>query len=110
MTIEVNIKKEDIEKFVQEALLKSAIGETINEAIKKSVTSTSYYDKNSPIQQAVDNFIRQQAGILIRENYSETIISQVKVGIEERFTAEKIKQVVDRAVDDVTAKLERYDY
>ena len=98
MNIELNIKPEDINQMVVNAIVNSALGEKLKESIDESIRNiltTSYYEKGVVYQvceQEIRNIIR---GIL----RTEPVQQQVK-GIVERHFAEKLTdELLGRAIN-----------
>jgi len=102
--MEINVKPEDIDVFVKDALLKAGIGKMVTEAITK--TFSGY---NNPIDEQMKQFVAGVAKELIHERFSSQIRTAVAAQIEARVTNEMINNVVDVAVKKMAdAAAERY--
>lgn len=66
--MQIEIKPEDIDNIVKQAILQSAVGKTIEEAIKKALTG---YD--NPVDKAIKELVGTFARQLIDEKYRAAV-------------------------------------
>jgi len=98
--MELKLLPEDIDKFIKEAILKSALGKNIETTIDKAVNDAiDRYD--SPIKQLVNEVIRG----LIKEQLD-------KPEYKQQITDAIVKRITPKTIDDILtygiAKLNEY--
>ena len=103
MGLEINIKPEDVEIYVKEALIKSGIGKSISEGVSASLRG---YD--SPVEKAIKKYVGEIAESLIRDKYSEQIKQLVQEKIATMVTDDLLKTIADKTIDTMIRAVERY--
>ncbi|GAF70777.1 unnamed protein product [marine sediment metagenome] len=92
MDIKVDIKPEQINQAVSEAIINSVIGERLKEAIESELKRMSdRYD--SPIRDVVRNMILGTLRDIISRDYKALIEAKVK----ESITDEMMSTIIDKA-------------
>lgn len=89
--MELKLLPEDIDKFIKEAVIKSALGKNIETVIDKAV-SDAVNSYNSPIKQLVTEVIRE----IIKEHLANPDHRQlITDAIVEKITPQTIKDMLD---------------
>lgn len=99
MDLQVQIKPEDIEQAIVQAVLDTSLGKTIKEIAQKEIDDfgKSYMQRDGAIARAVKQEINQMVINTIRDEYSDLIKGIIK---------EKIStQVVEKFIGDAWEKL-----
>ncbi|MHB8372222.1 MAG: hypothetical protein ACYDBI_05885 [Thermoplasmataceae archaeon] len=98
--MELNIDPEAINKMLVDAILKSALGKTLNESIDRVVTdlSKSY---NNPFDQEIKNVIRVEMAKILQTTYKEQIAKKVKERVEAGITDEVLDRIIIKALEKV---------
>lgn len=100
--LQVHVDAESVNKMVADAILKSAIGERLNEIVTKHVASlnTGY---NNPIDAVVGQHIREViSGIL----YSEPLYAQIKAAVVAKLEQnELVQRITDEAAGKVVSSM-----
>lgn len=91
--MEITIVPEDIDKFVREALIKSAIGKNVEEIIKEQLAS-SLDSYNSNFRRAVTSFIAELVALQLEKHKDDIMLK-----IAERLTPETVTKIVSYGVD-----------
>ncbi len=90
--INVNLDPEQINRAVADAIIKSAIGEHLDKAIKGEVEKLSRsYD--NPVQKIVQAEIRDAITNIVHEQYSGKIKIMVAEKVTEQFTEELFEKL-----------------
>jgi len=98
--MELKLLPEDIDKFIKEAVLKSALGKNIEATIDKAV-SNAVNEYNSPIKQLVNEVVRE----LIKEQLAKPEYRQlINDAIVNRITPKAIDDILNYGI----AKLHEY--
>lgn len=97
MEINVEIKPEQINEAVTNAIIESAIGKHLREVIQKQLKmlDTSY---NNPIEPVVKEIIHKEISKLIQETYGEMIRQKVKEQLTEEFVTELVAKLWERFI------------
>lgn len=97
----IQINAEDIDRFVKEALVKSAIGDTVQKALNEAINGYS-----SPLRNQLQHTIAVYAREVIEERFGETIREQIAAHIEKAVTAELTEKVVSESVNKMVKAME----
>jgi len=90
--INVNVNPEQVNQVVADAIIKSAIGEHLDKAIKAEVDKLSRsYD--NPVQKVVQAEIRDAITNIVHEQYAEKIKMLVAEKVTEQFTEELFEKL-----------------
>lgn len=103
--MELEIKPEDIDRFVKEAVLKSALGKTISDALAKL-----FAGYNSPIDDAIKQHVRFIADEVIREKFTGTIRAAIVAHVEKKVTPEIIDEITSKSVDKMVSAVSESRY
>ena len=96
MKLEINA--EQIDELVRDTIMKTAIGGSIEEAIKKSLSGY-----NSPVDDAIKTVVREMLVEILHTEYKDELKAAILVAIEARLSEESLQKI---ACEDVT-KIER---
>ena len=89
--MELKLLPEDIDKFIREAVLKSALGKNIESTINKAVDD-SINSYNSPVKQLVNEVIRELIKVqLDKPEYKQLITDAI------------VKRITPTTIDDILA-------
>lgn len=97
MSLELN--PEDINRFVAEAIIKSALGEAVKKAVDKEIASLSQ-SYNNPIEQVV----RNEVAIIIRDVLRAEHLERLKQKLTEALSAKLSDEFIDRVCDQAASK------
>lgn len=99
MEIEVNISAEDIEKNITEAVVNSAVGESmvkeIQDAIKESLTSS--YNRDSVIKRLAARQVEGAITDLLLSTYKE----QIRAEVAEQITRDLVSDLVSSCMENM---------
>lgn len=90
----IEIKPEDVDALVRDALLKAGIGKTITEAVSKALSGY-----NNPVDEKLKLFVGEIAAELIREKWGSEIRASVARHIEALVTQEIVDKTANQAVE-----------
>ena len=96
MQLDVKIDPEEINRYMADQILQSAIGEKMKEVVARKIAdlaSPSYYGKESPLEAVVSDFIRNHLHSIIRDEYGD----KVRAMISEKLTDEFVASTMDQA-------------
>lgn len=102
--IQIDIKPDDIDKLVKEAIMKSALGDAITKSIS-SVLGNSY---NNPIETAIKQYVIEVSGKVLREQYESQVREAVTKFIAEKVNGEMLKTVTEAVVTKMVCAVEGY--
>jgi len=93
--MELNLDADAINKFVTDAILKSALGEKIKKSVDEVLKDFEYSYKN-PVRELITDMIRIQI-----KGYMETpeVSAKIKEHIANKFTSEFIDEVLKKSVE-----------
>ena len=98
----ITLNAEDIDKFVKEALIKSAIGETIQKALSE-LLNDSY---RSPLRDAIKRHVSNVAYEVIKERHTESIRAQIIDVLDKQLTKDLSDKVVEASVNKMIKAIE----
>lgn len=102
MDVQVNIDAAAVEQQVTDAILKSALGERINEAIKLALAPNRHsLGSKSPIDDAIVSEVQQQVRIICREEIrrpNSDVRKMIEVKLTEALTQEAVAAIIQRFV------------
>lgn len=102
--IVVNLNSEDINQMLSAAILDSALGKHINEAVNKIVNEAGKadYRGDSLVVQAVKSVIVNEIHVLVVKEYGERIREQIRAEIEKQLSpeGELVARVVYKMIND----------
>ncbi len=93
MSLELNIKPEDIERLVKDSIMQSGFGNAVTAGINKALSGY-----NNPVDDQIRQYVGRVAAELISEKYAEEVRSAVSRHIEAKITTELIDKVTEAAV------------
>jgi len=91
--IEVKIDPEDINKMVSEAILKSALGAEVKEAIQKTLANLNS-NFNNPLTKVIERHIEDMVIKVLSEDHREEITKLIKETLSEKLTSDFIHKIV----------------
>lgn len=97
MDIKVDVKAEDVEKAVKDAIIDSAIGRMIQEKVRQA---TSDYAIGNAVETVIRHAIAEHCRTMIRED--EALAAKLKAAIVEKLDTDFIDRMaakIARAVD-----------
>lgn len=108
MAIQLDIKPEDIDAMVRDAVLKAGFGKLINDLLAKATNPQETY--NNPFKQTIDSFIAGVVRELLTAKYKDEIVATVAAKLSEQLTTEHLGKMADRIVYEVTRAIEKERY
>jgi hypothetical protein len=96
--MEISVDHEAVNKMLADAILKSAIGEAVEKAIKNQISSltTSY---NNPIESVIASHVHQIAREILVEQHGQLIRERIAAALSAKLTDDFISRVCDKAAD-----------
>lgn len=94
--MELPIDADVINKFVADAVLKSAIGDAVRKAVDKALEGLNRsYD--NPLEAVVRNHVAELAREVIRTEHGDMLRERMKVALAEKLSEEFIDRVCEEA-------------
>lgn len=96
MPVELNISPDDINRYVADQVINSAIGTALKAVIDEKVKelSRSY---NNPLHAVIEREITAIAANLIRQKHQETIEAEVVKVVASTITSEFVSNLIEEA-------------
>jgi hypothetical protein len=104
MSIKIDVDAEAVNKMVTDAILDSAIGETLRAVVSKKVEALSK-EYNNPVELEVDRQIQLIVKDLVQEKFKPMIAAKVN----ELMTEELVGRISTRAWENLLEQFRRYD-
>jgi hypothetical protein len=102
--MEITIDAAQIDQLAHDALLKSAFGKTIQDAISKTLSSTY----NNPIDEALKKYMSGLAVDIIESQYKEQIATGIATVVAQRLTKDFIEKFTGAVFDKLDRALKDY--
>lgn len=99
----IEIKPEDVDQLVRDAVAKSMVGKLVNDLVTKSLSG-----HNSPLEQAVQKIVSSVALDLLEAKFKEQITVAIAAAMEAKITKEFLEKVVQACVEKMARDAERY--
>lgn len=90
----LEIKPEDVDQLVKEAVTRSLIGKTVTDAIAKAMGGY-----NSPIDEAVKKVCATVTAQLLEEKYKQSIHDAITKALADKVTAQFLDTIVGAVID-----------
>lgn len=94
--MEINIKPEEIDKYVKDAIINSTVGKIISEKVQKNMQDIINRSWDNPIDDLIRHIIRETVETLLESPENMEIIKQA---VQEKFTQQHVNEVVSKIVD-----------
>jgi len=94
VNVGIQIDPEQINKYVSDAIIGSAIGNQVKKAIESALTSYSF---SSSIQKTIDAAVSQIIYDTVRKDHSELVRDKVKEAMATKVTDDFIEKITDAA-------------
>jgi len=96
MELNVDLDKEAVEKQVVEAIMASAIGAKIEDAIKGALAKETHYGAGTVLENAVKSVVRDQVRTAVADmlNADATFRSKVRKAAAEYLTDEALQVLI----------------
>lgn len=94
MDIKLDIKPEDVEQAVKDAIIKSSIGKMIE---KKVAEATNYYKLDKAVDDVLRFIVAERARMLIHED----------AALKERIKARLVEKLDDTFIEAIASKIAR---
>lgn len=91
--MQIDIKPDDVDAMVKDALLKSSFGKIIQETMAKAFSG---YD--NPFERQIKAVVGEMCGQILREKYTTQIRELVSSHIEKNVTQELLQKMTDTAI------------
>lgn len=101
MEIKVDVKPEDINKMVSEAVLNSAIGTEIKKVIQDCVSKLS--DWNSPMKKAIEDVVHKEIIAIVQKEHGE----KIKAAVQAQITDQMVSEISKAAWDSLWEKIDK---
>lgn len=102
MELEIKVDPQQINQYVANQILESALGERLHETVDEALKQLGRYG-NDPLKSAVQDEVNKQIRELVRTEYAEPIKAAVKTQLTDAFIADLVEQFVSR----LTAQLDK---
>ncbi len=93
--MEIDLKGDDINKLVANAILESKLGEAIQASVKRVMADVEK-TYNSPIDQVIKNHVSETARAIIVKEYTPMIEAKVKDFISKTITEKMIESAANK--------------
>lgn len=94
--MEINIKPEEIDKYVKDAIINSTVGRIISEKVEKNMKDIVERKWDNPIDDLIKHIIRDTVREFLHK--SENIII-IEKAVQEKFTAQFVGDAIQKVVD-----------
>lgn len=94
--MELNIKPEDIDNLVKDALLKSAFGKTINEAVTKMFSGY-----NNPMESELRKLVTSIVAEILNEKHKEQTVKHVSEYVSKAVSEDVLQKITDKVVSNI---------
>ena len=101
--LSIEIKPEDLDKIVKDAVCKSLVGQAFETAIEKVFSG---YD--NPIEKELKNIAGNIAREVISEKYSEVIKEMIISHLESKVKEETLQRTVNSVTDKLAKGIDEY--
>lgn len=102
--MEIKVDAESVNKYVVDAILKSALGLNLEKAINKAL-ETEVNSYNSTVHKMCSDAIRNAVQEVLTRDYHDKIVAMVA----EQLTSEHVNTIVKKSVENAMSYLKR-DY
>jgi hypothetical protein len=92
----INVDPESINKMVSDAILQSAIGKSLETAIKRVVGSLDN-QYNNPLDPVISQYIAEEARKVLLANHTDQIRAALAKRLSEKLTDDFIEKIVEAA-------------
>lgn len=96
--MDIKIEPEQIDQFVREAVIKSAIGKAISDGITKTLSGY-----NNPIEEQVRNFVAQIARQIIEAEHRPAVEEAVRKVLIEKVTGDLVGNIASKICEKLTS-------
>ncbi len=94
--MDLPIDPQAVNKLVADAILKSALGDAVKQAIDKQISGlTRSYD--NPLESVIRNHLAELAREVLREEHGPALRERMKVALAEKLSDEFISRVCEAA-------------
>jgi hypothetical protein len=97
--VEINIDPQAVNQLVADAVLKSAVGETLKVAVDNALKGLMAY--NSPIEAEVKRHVAQMVREILEKEHAEPIKERIRVAVAGAITDEMMDKIISKAVAQV---------
>jgi hypothetical protein len=102
--MEFKIDSNDLEEFVRNAVMKSALGGSVEKVVNETLNRG--YD--SPLKKGIEIYISDVTQELIRDKLGDSIKALIASAIEEKLTEDLTRKLVNAAVEKIAESLRYY--
>lgn len=103
MPIEINIKPEDVDALVKDAILKAGIGKTIEASVAKVLAPHSY---DNPIDRELKSYITTVVRELLETEFKDQLCAAVRAALAAKVTQPIMEKMADAAIEKIVRAAE----
>lgn len=96
--MEINIKPEEIDKYVKNAILESSIGKILEESSKKFLSEICQRSYDSPVKQMIHNIVREMLTDELNKPENKEII---KKAFFSTFNESNMRDIIYKMMDKI---------
>lgn len=93
--MQIEIKPDEIDKYVKDAIINSTVGRIISEKVEKNMQDIVNRKWDNPIDDLIKNIIRQTVDKLLQTPENTSIIEKA---VQEKFTKDHVDDVVHKII------------
>ena len=101
MAIQIDVKPEDIDEMVRDAVINAGLGKLIADVLGKQIDITGY---NSPVKKEIDAFIARTARAIIEEKFKDEVVAEVTKQLSEVINNDVIANATRKVVDEMSTR------
>lgn len=94
----LEIKPDDINRFVADAILKSALGAAVEKAVGEAISKLERSWDN-PIEYVVKQEVSQMVRTVINQTYAQQLRAKVEVAMTGKITDDVLARIIDKSLD-----------
>jgi hypothetical protein len=92
--MQININAQDIERLVQDELIKAGLGKVISEAVQKTLQS----GYNNPIDDAIKRYVLGVAERMLREMFAEQLDAAIAEAVKKHITTDAANKLIESTI------------
>lgn len=100
MELEIKVDPKQINEYVAQQIIESALGERLHETVKEALKQLGSYG-NDPLKSAVQDEVNKQIRELVRTEFAETIAAAVREKLTDEFISNLVQNFVEKLIAQV---------
>jgi hypothetical protein len=95
----IEIKPEDIDKIVKDAILNSSLGSIITDIVKECLDPRNIY--RSGMVNVIESVVRETTKNILRDQHYDKLVSAINEGLEKKLTPKYFNKIVDKVLQEI---------